>query len=266
MAKIGVVGSAGIVGSSCVFGFQRLGHQVFQHDLRLGTQLSEVLDAEAVYVAVPTKKNDDGSCDTSIVEAVIDELISKSFAGLIVIKSTVEPGLTDRLIEKHKTTQICFCPEFLRERSNFVDFQNQDVLIVGTEYSENFEKVKSHHGHYFRQAVQLKPKAAELAKLFNNSYNATLITFANSFFELCQKLGVDYTEVKNVMTKRDHIVDIYLDVNQNLRGFGGVCLPKDTASLAHLAKRLEVPVHFFQDILDQNSQFKITVLPGMRPE
>lgn len=266
MAKIGVVGAAGCVGGACVFGFQRLGHQVFQHDLRLGTKLAEVLDSEAVYVAVPTKRNDDGSCDTSIVEQVVAELIDSKFLGLIVIKSTVEPGLTDRLNEMHKTSTICFCPEFLRERSSFVDFQNQDILVVGTEYDRNFEKVKSHHGQYFKQAIQLKPKIAECVKLFNNSYNATLITFANSFYEICQGLGVDYTEVKNAMVKRDHVVDIYLDANPNLRGFGGMCLPKDVASLAHLADKFAPGLEFFQDILDQNAKFKTTVFPGMRAE
>ena len=107
-------------------------------------------------------------------------------------------------------------------------------------------------------------KEAELCKYFNNVYNATLITFANSFYEICKGLGVDYTTVKNAISKREKIADVYLECNENMRGFGGVCLPKDTAALDSLAKELNLDVDFFRMIISENKKYKTTVFKGMR--
>lgn len=126
--------------------------------------------------------------------------------------------------------------------------------------------MKLAHGRYPRNFVKLTPTEAELCKYFNNVYHSALIIFANSFYELCKSFGVDYTNIKNAMVKRDHITDIYLDCNENIRGFGGMCLPKDTRAVAYLCKELNVPVDFFQMLLDENNKYKVTVYEGMRKE
>ena len=118
----------------------------------------------------------------------------------------------------------------------------------------------------FRDHIELSRTEAELVKYFNNVYNSTLITFANSFYEICQKLSADYTNVKNAAVLREHINDQYLDCNNNFRGFGGVCLPKDTKALSHLSKNLEIDNNFFQTLMDINNKLKITVYEGMRDE
>jgi UDP-glucose 6-dehydrogenase len=110
----------------------------------------------------------------------------------------------------------------------------------------------------------LSPKEAEFCKYFNNCYNALLITFANSFYTICKEVGVDYAAVKEACTKRKHINDIYLDCNENMRGFGGVCLPKDTKAMDHLCKANNTDVHLFENILEENEKYKTTVFPGMR--
>jgi len=105
---------------------------------------------------------------------------------------------------------------------------------------------------------------AELVKYYNNIYNATLIILANSFYEVCEELGASYTDVKNSLVLRDHINDSYLQCNDNFRGFGGVCLPKDTLAIARLVKKLGLDIDFFETILKENSKYKITVYDGMR--
>lgn len=267
MAKIGIVGAAGVVGSALVYGFEKLGHQVFKHDLRFGTKLEEVLESETVFVCVPTPARPDGSCNTEIVESVVTDLVTLKFDGIIAIKSTVEPGFTDKMIQKFNNEKICFCPEFLTERNSFSDFiEKHDLLVVGTRDASVFLKIKEQHGKYPKTVVQLSPTESELCKYYNNVYNATLVTFANSFYEICKKLGADYSKVKDAVVNRDHITDIYLDCNDNFRGFGGMCLPKDTKALNHLAKTLETNVRFFDNLLTENAKYKITVIPGMRPE
>lgn len=263
--KIGIVG-LGIVGSAVKLGFEKLGHQVTSHDIRLDTKIEDLLDSEIIYLCVPTPQNDSGKCDTSIIESIVRELLKvHNFPGIIALKSTVAPGTTRRLQEEFGTTQICHVPEFLRERVAIADFiESHDVCIIGTETDEVFEKVKESHGHYPVNFVRLDPTEAEIAKYFNNVYNAALITFANGFYEICQALGADYGKIKNAMAKRDHISKKYLDCNANLRGFGGICLPKDTSAIAALVREHNLPIKLFDAIVSDNKNYDATVFEGMR--
>mgnify|MGYP003667707803 FL=1 len=120
--------------------------------------------------------------------------------------------------------------------------------------------------HYPGKVVQLKPVEAEMVKYYNNIYNATLITLANSFYEVCNHLGADYTAVKNALINRSHIANSYLQCNENFRGFGGVCLPKDTLAIATLVRDHGLDIDFFQMLLDENSKYQITVYDGMRKQ
>ena len=130
--NIGIVG-IGVVGNACKFGFELLGHNVFAHDIVLETTIHTVLDTEVVFICVPTPKNDDGSGDISIVEEVIADLKANKYCGIVAIKSTVVPGTVKSFREK-TGMNICFVPEFLRERCAITDFtENHDVCIVGCE-------------------------------------------------------------------------------------------------------------------------------------
>ena len=119
--NIGVVG-LGIVGSSVKVGFEELGNDVFGHDLTLDTNLRDVLDTDICYICVPTPPSENGSCDVSIVESVVRDLSALNYNGLVIIKSTVEPGTTERLSSKYKNLQVGFVPEFLRERCAILRF------------------------------------------------------------------------------------------------------------------------------------------------
>jgi UDPglucose 6-dehydrogenase len=262
MLNIGIVG-IGVVGSACKFGFELLGHSVSIHDIKLNTNIAEVLQTDIVYICVPTPSMDDGFCDTSIVQSVIRELKENNYSGIIAIKSTVEPGTTRKLKELYNIQKLCFVPEFLRERCSIADFtENHDVCIVGTGSDEIFEIVKECHGSFPKTFVKLTEDEAEFAKYFNNAYNATLIIFANSFFEACKIKNVNYTNVKNAVVKRNHINSNYLECNENFRGFGGVCLPKDTKALASLMK--DTGIRFFDNLLEENKKYATTVFKGMR--
>jgi len=260
--KIGVVGSEGVVGGACKFGFELLGHEVEVHDIVLDTALDDILGTEIAFVCVPTPSTADGACDVSIVEAVIRDLKEKNYTGVVAIKSTVVPGTSDAMAEE-TGLDICFVPEFLRERCAITDFtEHHDVCIIGTTNNKAYDAVKECHGHYPSKFVMLTPREAEFCKYFNNVYNATLITFANSFYEVCQANGVNYTKVKNAVVNREHIKPNYLECNDNFRGFGGMCLPKDVAAIAKLAE--ETNVDFFEALLKENAKYKVTVYEGMR--
>jgi UDPglucose 6-dehydrogenase len=259
--NVGVIG-VGVVGGACKFGFELIGHNVSVHDITLETAINDVLDTSAVFICVPTPRDKDGSCDVSIVEEVIYDLKALNYDGIVAIKSTVVPGTTDRL-RKETGMNICFVPEFLRERCAITDFtENHDVCILGCEDDMTFKILKDCHGSYPDEFVRLTPSEAEFCKYFNNVYNAMLIIFANSFYEACKLQGVDYTNIKNAVVKRKHIHGNYLECNDNFRGFGGMCLPKDVSAMANLMK--ETGVDFFDDLLDENRKYRVTVFKGMR--
>ena len=168
-------------------------------------------------------------------------------------------------INTNENLNICFVPEFLRERCAAADFvDNHDLCVIGTHSQENYDLIKGVHGHFPEEFVMCTPTEAELVKYFNNIYNATLITFANNFYEVCEFLGVNYSNVKNTIVKRNHINDSYLDCNKNFRGFGGACLPKDTKAIAHLVREGKLPSRLFQELLDHNNRYITTVFDGMR--
>jgi len=266
MFNIGIVGD-GVVGSAIGYGFQKLGHTVSVHDMKYDTTIDDIKDTEVVFVCVPTPLSEDERCDVRVVQDVMSELNAINYTGIIAIKSTVEPGTTRGLRDSYPDLVICFVPEFLRERCAITDFtENHDLCVIGTDDAHVFETIKEVHGNLPKQVVQLTETEAELAKYFSNTYNATVVTFANNFYEICKKLNVEYMNVKNAIVKRDHIVDQYLDCNENFRGFGGMCLPKDTRALNSLSKMLETGGNLFQTVIDENDRYKTTVFRGMRNE
>lgn len=261
--RIGIIGQ-GVIGSACKYGFEKLGHNVMVHDIKLNTNIVDVLNTEICYVCVPTPSNIDGSCDTKIVESVVNELRDYNYKGVVAIKSTVIPTTTIKLKEK-TGLEICFVPEFLRERCAISDFtENHDLLVVGTDSKKVYDLVVNCHGYYPKIYSQLNSTEAELLKYYSNIYNALKITFANEMYEICQKLDIDYTKIKDTFIKRNTTKNIYLDVNENFRGYAGVCLPKDTKAMDCFVKDLGLDLKLFETIDSENNKFKKTVFNGMR--
>ena len=266
--KIGLIG-CGAVGSACKYGFEKLGHTVKAYDIKWpDSKIQDVLDTEIVFIVVPTPTNLDGSCNFSIVEKSVKELSDLNYNGIVCIKSTVKPGTTESLGKKYNNlNSVNFVPEFLRERCAISDFtENHDILIVGTNDDLAFSKIVNCHGHYPRTVKKTTPTEAELLKYMHNTINSTRIIFANTYYEICKKLGADYNTIKNCLLMTTKLPDRYLDVNESFRGYGGVCLPKDTDAMNSLVKELGLDLNFFETISNENKKFKTTVFEGMRKE
>jgi UDPglucose 6-dehydrogenase len=262
--KIGIIG-LGCIGSANTSGFEYLGHTVVGHDITHETTIDMVLSSEITFLCLPTPSKDDGDCDTSIVEGVIGDLNLLNYTGIIVIRSTVPPGFTSSMQEKFPHRTICFSPEFLRERNAEEDFiRNHKLLVVGTENIDAAKLIRDAHGTLPETFIQMTTEEAELLKYFNNSFAALRVTFANIFFELCSHYGADYTAVKNAYIKTGKAKDLYLNVDNDLRGFAGMCLPKDTKALATLISEKNMGFSLIEAILKDNEKFKKTIIGDMR--
>lgn len=261
--NIGIIG-LGVIGSACKYGFEKLGHKVLCHDIKLNTEIKDVMEAEIVYICVPTWPTDNGSCDVSIVEETIYELKRLNYNGVVAIKSTVKPTTTQRLLDE-TGMKICFVPEFLRERCAIVDFtEKHDLLAVGTHSQEVFDMVVKCHGTFPNDHTMLTPTEAEVLKYYSNIFNAMKVIFANEMYEVANAIGANYLKIKDAFIKRGTATDMYLDVNDNFRGYGGVCLPKDTLAMASFVKELGLNLSLFETIDLENKKFKTTVFDGMR--
>lgn len=263
MKKIGIIG-VGVVGSAVKFGLERVGNDVRGFDINdPETKIEDVLGTDLNFICVPTPQAEDGSCNTSIVEKVAKELNDYEYKGLVVIKSTITPGTTDKLAKQYPNLRFAFCPEFLREKATYTDFvENHDLCVIGVYNDEDYELIKEAHAELPQNFAQLTPLEAEFTKYFSNVLNALKVIFANEFYEACKKMGAEYSKIKNAMVKRSTIANVYLDCNENFRGFGGACLPKDTSAFAKFVKDLDLDLDLklFDLVVDENKKFKTTVL------
>lgn len=266
--KIGVIG-LGVVGSAAYDGLARLGHEMQGYDPKdPQTAFDKVLNTDTCFICVPTKTDDTGRCDTSIVEQVLSRLSESGYTGVATIKSTVLPGTTESFAKKFPSLRLAFCPEFLRERAAKEDFfEHHDLCAIGAFRNEDYETIRTAHGTIPKEFVRLSPTEAELLKYFANTFNALRVVFANEFYEVATALGADYAKIKSAAVLRPGVPDAYLEVKDDMRGFAGVCLPKDTRALATFVKDIGLDrLRLFETILEENAKFKPTVPGGMRPE
>ncbi len=262
--KIGIIG-VGMVGTVVRHGLMRIGHDVLVYDVKLpNTSLKDVLSSEIIFISVPTPSRPDGTCDTSIIERVVADISETGYKGLVTIKSTVEPGTTDRLHAQHPHLRLAFCPEFLREKAAYTDFvENHDVCIIGAYTEKDFEILREVHDQLPKNFAHVTPLEAELSKYFLNVFNALRIVYANQFYDVAKAAGADYQKIKNAITKHRVVPPVYLDCSENFRGFGGNCLPKDTNAFAQYAKKMvgdEWGLSLFEGIVEINKRYKQTVL------
>jgi UDPglucose 6-dehydrogenase len=262
--KIGIIG-CGIIGGAIGKGFNMLGHDITYHDIKFNTTIDIVLNTEIIYVCVPTPSTLDGDCDLSIVYQTISDLKSKKYSGIIALKSTSTPGTTESIIKKYNDRDICFVPEFLRERCAFQDFiSNHSILAIGCHTDRAWESVCKSHAWLPKNIIRMTPTEAEILKYYSNTFNALRVVFANIMFEICSKLNSDYSKILSTFLLKKTASSDYLKCSQDMRGYGGMCLPKDVKAMANLCKKLGLPFNLLDTINNDNNKIKKTVFDGMR--
>lgn len=253
--KLGFIG-VGMVGSTLAdYYSKRPGLQLKYYDKfkKIGS-IEEVNEASIVFICVPTPFNPETGADISAIEEAIDILKGEK---IIVIKSTILPGTTDKFQKDYPQHKILHCPEFLKENSAVSDFAYPERNIIGyTEFSKDVaEQILEllPNGHH---DLIIKAKTAELAKYFSNIFLASKVIFGNQIFDLCKKLKIDYKKLIEVGTKDSRIGVSHLDVNADgYRGYAGKCFKKDMKAFIRFARDNEVPLHQLEITDKINDQF-----------
>jgi len=243
--KIGIIGSSGIVGSALKkYLEKKLNFQLFLYDKGkdIGS-IEEANKADYIYICVPTPFDKEKGCDTSIVEGVISQIKDGK---IVIIKSTIIPGTTEKIQRQRPNLKILFNPEFLRAISADQDMNYPDRQIIG--YTKESYCVSQD----VMQQLPLAPfekivpaTVAELVKYAGNTWIATRVIFANMIYDISEKLGIDYELVSDIMGADKRIGRTHLKVwHDGYRGYGEMsiskCIPKDSKSLITFGKNLDI--------------------------
>ena len=236
--KIGIIGQ-GYVGTALKEGFQDF-YQVETYDkYDLGksthSKISDIVElSDVIFVCVPTPMRQDGSCYTGIVEEVIREINETATDHIIVIKSTIPPGTTDRINEEYTHSTVIFNPEFLTEANFIQDFKNQSRIILGGD-RKGTNIVRQIYSRIFPNATIVKTgaKHAEMVKYFTNCFLATKVSFANEMYNICNQLDLDYDKIVEYATYDERLGKSHWAVPgpDGDFGYGGHCLPKDLSAI-----------------------------------
>lgn len=254
--SIGIVGG-GVVGSAVKSFFRSA--KVYDK-YKPQDPVSEVASSQFIFICVPTPYS--SGLDLSIIDEALANVVShltEPEHQLVVIKSTVWPGTTQKYQDKYPGVNLAFNPEFLRDKTAAQDFQKNDRQIVGfTKKTKSSQLVKDLLAILPVTSYQrlVPAEVAEMIKYAGNTYLAQQVIFANQIYDVCQALGVDYELVKAGIKSDKRIGTSHWEIwhtesslsstkGGTYRGYGGKCFPKEMYTVIDEAKKLGVAVPLF---------------------
>jgi UDPglucose 6-dehydrogenase len=241
---------------------ERAGRLRFTTDLKFGIE-----SALAIFIAVGTPPNPDGSPDLTFVRQVA-EAIARYMNGykVVVTKSTVPTG-TGKMIEQILRSKdgksefsVVSNPEFLREGSAIADFLRPDRIVIGASDARAIEVMKEIYGPLFlveTPFVITDVASAELIKYASNGFLAVKISFINEIARLCEVMGADVHDVARGMGLDRRIGSQFLLPGP---GFGGSCFPKDTAAAIDLARQNGARFRIIEAAVEVNAETKARMI------
>lgn len=228
---------------------------VKKHFLRCMLNCEEaIMNTDITFMTVGTPCQPNGAIDLKIIKSSATEvgeaLREKETYHLVVIKSTVIPGTSEKIvkpiIESYSRKRcgedfgLCVNPEFLRQGAALYDTLNPDRLIIGEYNKKSGNILESLYQNFYRGKMPILMRTnistAELIKYANNAFLATKISFINTIANICQKIpNTDVTTIAKAIGIDKRIDPLYLNAGL---GYGGSCFPKDIKALIAFARNL----------------------------
>lgn len=254
---IGIIG-LGFVGNAIFKSFKIKNIDVVGYDkYKTSDSFENILKTKILFLCLPTLF-DDTKCeyDKTAIYEICDKLIN--YNGIIVIKSTIEPGTTNELSKKYDKLKFIHNPEFLTARTAFEDFHNQTHIVLGKSNNCSQEQINELSNFYKENYPNAEISSctsleSESMKIFCNSFYASKVMLFNEYYMLCNKNGSDFNKIKDLMLKNNWINPMHTNVpgpDGNL-GYGGACFPKDTKALNEYMKNLGSPNQILESVIKQ---------------
>jgi UDPglucose 6-dehydrogenase len=254
--SVGVIGHKGMVGTATYRYFTENGFDTYGYSKSSQEEKDEVNNADCVFICVPTPYDwQNKRFDGSIVESVLKEIVDGT---IVVIKSTIPIGTTNRLQEMFSHLKLLFNPEFLSEATAYADFINPDRQFVG--YTENSYDVAIDVLNILPDSAYgaiMPSKEAELLKYINNLHGFLAVIEANHYFDVCVEEGLDYERVMRAshaskwvgapMGRQYHNI-----FHKGYRGVGGACFPKDINAWLEWANEQGIDTRLMTTVRDIN--------------
>lgn len=236
--------------------------------LHFTTSLSSCLnEVEAVFSAVGTPPDEDGSADLRYVLDVAREVGRHMEHYLVVVTKSTVPVGTAKLIKatineelekrgKRIEFDVASNPEFLKEGSAIKDFMSPDRVVVGVE-SEHARKLMTRLYKPFLlnnfRVIFTDIPSAEMIKYAANAMLATRISFMNEIANLCELVGADVNMVRKGIGSDTRIGSKFLYAGC---GYGGSCFPKDVKALIKTAQQNNLEMRLVQAVEEVNERQK----------
>ncbi|MEI7478917.1 MAG: UDP-glucose/GDP-mannose dehydrogenase family protein [Actinomycetes bacterium] len=192
-------------------------------------------NADVIFLCVPTPQGDDGSADLSYVLAAAREIAPSLKSGAIVVDKSTVPVGTAALVEEamgRSDVSVVSNPEFLREGTAVSDSFNPDRIVIGSDDAAAASTVGDLFSETKAPVVITDTATAETIKYASNAFLATKLSFMNAIAGLCEAVGAD---VRDLTLGLGYDKRIGFEFMNPGPGWGGSCLPKDTAALISIA-------------------------------
>lgn len=191
---------------------------------------------DVAFVCVPTPNPFRGELDSCIVEDVVRDCKED----LIIIRSTVNPGDTDRLAKKYGKN-IVFQPEYLGETVNhpMSDQKARQFIILGGSPENRRKAIELYQSVYNASTTirQVTAYEAEVIKLTENRAAAFKVAQCQELYDVCEKAGIDYNTIREAVYGDDPRFNLlWTFVFPKQRGFNSKCIPKDVYAWAAWAE------------------------------
>lgn len=260
--KIGIIGY-GFVGGAIANAIEMYHEGIVIMDPAKGYNASyaDLKECIGIFVCVPTPQDDDGTCDTSILENILESLHQINYVGVIISKCTAPPVVYEKLNEQYPN--LTHAPEFLTAADANRDYLNGSFVFIGGRvpaYVKEAERIIRLTQQNLKSVTHCTIAEAAMAKYTINTFMATKVVFMNEIEALCSKTGVDYNKVAKMVTQDLRIGSSHMRVPgpDGTYGFGGMCFPKDTSALLKYAEQSGVSMNVLDAAVKKNTLLRLT--------
>lgn len=261
MEKIGIIGF-GFVGGAIANALE-ITAELFVMDPAKGHNATyeDLMKCSGIFICVPTPQDDDGTCDTSILGGILNDLHSRGYTGVIISKCTAPPDWYEAQNIQHPN--LIHAPEFLTAANAVRDYANGEFAFIGgrvAAYVKEADRIIKLSQPKLQRIHHCTIAEAAMVKYTINTFMATKVIFMNELEALCSKTGVDYNQVAYMATQDRRIGSSHMQVPgpDGNYGFGGACFPKDTSALLKYAEKHGVIMNVLDAAVKKNTLLRLT--------